>query len=134
MWHPHQQPKSKAWIWALLGAGGAVALSVAGFFIFNTASDPLRTLQEFPVESYLRNHESVLGTHFRAELVLDADLGGEIGKGRLFAFRSLTTERLLPVLVPSDLEQSSFEKGQKYLLELQVQSGGVVVARRCRKS
>jgi hypothetical protein len=134
MWYPPQKSQSRAWLWALLGACGAVALAVIGFMLFQTGSDPLRTFEEFPIEAYLRNHESVLGSRFRAELILDADLGGELGKGRLFSFRSQPTGRLLPILVPDNVGQATFDKGQRYLLELEVRSGGVIYANSCRKS
>ena len=136
VWYPPQysQQKSKAWLWALLGAFGAVAVAIAGLMLFKTGTDPLRTLEEFPIEAYLRNYEAVLGSRFRVELILDADLGGELGKGRLFSFRSQSTGRLLPVLVPEGLNQSIFDKGQRYLLELEVRHGGVLVAKTCNKS
>jgi hypothetical protein len=135
-WYPpHQgQQKSKAWLWALLGAFGAVALAIGGYMLFKTGADPLRTLEEFPIESYLRNHEAVLGSRFRAELILDADLGGELGKGRMFSFRSQSTGRILPVLIPDSIGQSVFDKGQRYQLELEVRTGGIIYANSCKKS
>lgn len=135
-WYPPQQDqqKRKAWLWALTGAFGAVALAIGCFYLFKTGSDPLRTLEEFPIESYLRNHESVLGSRFRAELVLDADLGGELGKGRMFSFRNQSTGRILPILIPDNIGQSVFDKGQRYQLELEVRAGGVIYANSCRKS
>lgn len=135
-WFPPQkgQQKSKAWLWALLGALGAVALALGSFMLFKTGSDPLRTLEEFPIESYLRNPEAVLGSRFRAELILDADLGAELGKGRIFSFRSQSTGRLLPILIQDNIGQSVFDKGQRYQLELEVRAGGVIYANSCRKS
>lgn len=132
VWNPQQ--KSKAWLWATLGAFGALAIAVAFFYMFKTGSDPLRTLEEFPVETYMRNHEAVLGSRFRAELILDADLGGQLGKGRLFSFRSPSTGRILPILISDSIGQATFDKGQRYQLELEVRTGGVIYANSCRKS
>lgn len=136
VWYPshHGEQKNKAWLWALLGAFGAVALAIGAFILFKTGSDPLRTLEEFPVEAYLHNHEAVLGSRFKAELILDADLGGQLGKGRLFSFRSPSTGRILPILISGSIDQSVFDKGQRYQFELEVRSGGVIYANSCRKS
>lgn len=135
-WCPPQgtQQKNKALLWALLGALGVIALAAGGFVLFKTGADPLRTLEEFPAETYLRNHETVLGSRFRAELILDADLGGVLGKGRLFSFRSQSTGRLLPILVPDNIGEAVFDKGQRYQLELEVRTGGMIFANSCRKS
>lgn len=135
-WEQYHQRhvKTNGWLWALLGAIGAVVMAVAAYFVFRTGADPLRTLEEFPVEAYLRNYESVLGSRFRAEFILDADLGGLLGKGRLFSFRSASTGRILPILIGDDIGQSIFDKGQRYQLELEVGAGGVIFARSCRKS
>lgn len=109
-------------------------MAVFGFFLFKTGADPLRTLEEFPIEAYLRNYESVLSTRFRADLILDADLGAELGKGRLFSFRSPSSGRILPILILENSGQSTFEKGQRYQLEVEVRSSGVICAISCHKS
>lgn len=135
-WYPPQsgQQKSKAWLWALIGALGAMALAISVFYLVKTGADPLRTLEEFPIDAYLRNPEAVLGSRFRAELILDADLGGELGKGRLFSFRSQSTGRILPILIQDSIGQAVFDKGQRYQLELEVRTGGVIFANSCHKS
>ena len=131
---PMQPKRSLVWLWVLLGAVGAVALALVVFFSLKVGTDPYRSLEEFPVENYLRNHESLLGSRFKAELTLEAELGGEMGRGRLFSFRSPSTGRILPVLIPEHIQQGTFDRGQRYLLELEVRQGGTIQANGCRKS
>ena len=129
-----QPKKSLAWLWAVLGAAGAVVLAAVIFFSLKVGTDPFRSLEEFPVETYLRNPESLLGSRFKAELTLEAELGGEMGRGRLFSFRSPPTGRILPVLIPEHIQQGTFDRGQRYLLEMEVRQGGVIQANGCKKS
>lgn len=129
-----QPKKSLAWLWALIGAVSAVVIAAAIFLSMKVGTDPFRSLEEFPVETYLRNHESLLGSRFKAELTLEAELGGEMGRGRLFSFRSPSTGRIVPVLIPEHIQQGTFDRGQRYLLELEVRQGGTIQANGCRKS
>lgn len=78
-------------LWAVLGAVGAVALLGLGYVIFQSLQDPYRTLDVFPTEKYLSDYQGVVGSRFRANLIVDAELGGSFEKGRILTFREETS-------------------------------------------
>lgn len=125
---------NKAVLWAVIGAVGAVVLLAVGFLAFRALQDPFRTLEMFPTEKYLSNYESVLGSRFRANLTVDAELGGTYGQGRLLSFRDESTQRSLAIMVPPELSQIGFTKGQSYSAELEVKQGGLIHAHAFQKN
>ncbi|MCF6311707.1 MAG: hypothetical protein L3J39_04580 [Verrucomicrobiales bacterium] len=124
----------KAAVWAALGGVGTVVVLAIGYMVYSSIQDPFRTLDIFPTEKYLRNHESVVGSRFRLELTVVAELGGDFDKGRLLSFRDDASQRALAVLVSPDLGQVSFSKGQSYLAEIEVKNGGLIYAHAFRKN
>ncbi len=115
-------------LWAILGAVGALAVIALGFVILESVKDPYRTLGIFPTEKYLSDYQGVVGSRFRANLIVDAELGGSFEKGRILTFREETSNKALAVLVPPDLAQIGFSKGQNYTAELEVGPGGLIQA------
>lgn len=63
--------------------------------------DPYRTLDVFPTEKYLSDYQGVVGSRFRANLIVDAELGGSFEKGRILTFREETSSKSLAVLAPA---------------------------------
>lgn len=120
--------KSNPVLWAVLGAVGALAILGLGYVIFQSLQDPYRTLDVFPTEKYLSDYQGVVGSRFRANLIVDAELGGSFEKGRILTFREEMTNKALAVLVPPDLAQTGFSKGQNYTAELEVGPGGLIQA------
>ncbi len=120
-------------LWALIGAVVLAALGGVGYLMVTKLEDPFRTLETFPTERYLGNYEAVLGGRFKGDFVVEAELGASFGEGRLFSFRDMETQRIAPVLVPPELNQINFVRGQNYLVEIEVGKGGVLYARNCRK-
>ena len=115
-------------LWAVLGAVGAVALLGVGYLGFQSLRDPYRTLDNFPAEKYLSDYQGVVGNRFRAELIVDAELGGSFERGRILTFRDADSNQALAVLVPPELARISFSKGQRYRAEIEVGPGGLIQA------
>ncbi|HQZ27440.1 MAG: hypothetical protein KA250_10420 [Verrucomicrobiales bacterium] len=115
-------------LWAILGVVGTLAVLGIGYVIFQSVQDPYRTLDVFPTEKYLSDYQGVVGSRFRANLIVDAELGGSFEKGRILTFREETSSKSLAVLVPPDLAQTGFSKGQNYTAELEVGPGGLIQA------
>lgn len=113
----------------MIGGGG-----VGGMMLAKHLSDPLRTLEKFPVAKYLENHRVVAGAKFRGEMRVEADLGWKEGVGRLMVFTTPEDSRPFVVLVPAHLSNIYFSKGQTYLAELEVKEGGLIYANTCRKN
>lgn len=123
----------KAALWGVLGAVGALILAGVAYMAFKGIQDPFRTLDNFPVEKFLANHQSVLGSRFKADLVVDAELGGAFDKGRLMSFRDDSTQKVLALLVGPESSQVGFTKGQRYQVEVEVKEGGLIYAHQFKK-
>lgn len=130
---PKQAGSGKAVIWALSGALGAILIAGVGFLVFQSLQDPYRTLDTFPASRYMEDYQGVVGSRFRAEVVVDAELGGSFEKGRLLSFRDAASQKAIVVLVPPSLSQTSFSKGQSYVTELEVGQGGLIHAHGFKK-
>jgi hypothetical protein len=105
-----------------------------GMALARHMSDPLRTLEAFPVAKYLENHRAVAGAKFKGDLRVEADLGWKEGVGRLMVFTVPGDTRPIVVLIPAQLSNIYFSKGQTYLAELEVKEGGLIYANNCRKN
>lgn len=124
----------KAALWAVFGAVGAIVVLALGFLAYRALQDPFRTLETFPTEKYLSNYESVLGNRFRVNLSVDAELGGTYDQGRILSFRDDATQRSLAIMVPPELSQTGFTKGQSYSAEIEVKQGGMIHAHAFKKN
>ncbi len=106
----------------------AVLLGSIGVGIFFTrfASSPYRTLEPFPLETYVGNYHALEGSRFKATLRVENDLGYSAGAGRLMVFSIEGDGRTLVALVPARLADNLFSRGQRYTAELQVGDGGLI--------
>ena len=98
----------------------------AGFVINRLASDPYRTLEPFPLETYVGNYHALEGSRFKAILRVENDLGYSAGAGRLMVFSIEGDGRTVAALVPARLADNLFSRGQRYTAELQVGDGGLI--------
>lgn len=112
----------------LLVGGGTVLL------FGRLAADPYRTLEPFPLETYLSNYHVLEGSRFRANLRVENDLGYRAGAGRLMVFSVEGDGRTLAALVPARLPDNFFSRGQRYTAELQVGDGGLIQINRYAKN
>jgi hypothetical protein len=97
-------------------------------------TDPLRTLEAFPVSKYLENYRSLQGAQFKGDLTVENDLGFQDGVGRLMVFSSKESPQPFVVMIPSNLAGTYFTKGQHYLAALEVKEGGLIYANSCKKN
>lgn len=127
------QKKSNAVLWGFLGVGIFALLALGVFFLLRYVNDPLRTLEPFPVAKYLDGYKSLAGSKFRGHLRVENDLGWKDGVGRLMVFTVRDEAKPIVVLIPPNLAQTFFVKGQSYAAELEVREGGLIYANSCRK-
>jgi hypothetical protein len=124
---------SKKRVWLIVAA---VLLVVGGGFgglaLTRYLNDPMRTLESFPVGTYLDGYRALAGSKFKADLRAEADLGWKEGVGRLMLFTTPDDSRPIVVMVPAAIDVY-FVKGQTYLAELEVKEGGLIYANSCRK-
>ena len=113
-------------VWVALIAAVLLGSIGGGFFFTHFASNPYRTLEPFPLETYAGNYHAVEGSRFKATLRVENDLGYNAGTGRLMVFSIEGDGRTLVALVPTRLADNLFSRGQRYTAELQVGDGGLI--------
>jgi hypothetical protein len=129
-----KKKKNSAVPWIICGLVLLVVLSGGGFVLARYLNDPLRVLELFPVSKYMENYKSVVGAKFRADLRVENDLGWKDGIGRLMVFTLREDPHPIVVMIPPNLAQTYFTKGQNYMAELEVKEGGLIYANSCRKN
>ena len=112
--------------WLLIAAVMLLAGGGAAFAFSHFAADPYRTLEPFPLETYVGNYHALEGSRFKATLRVENDLGYSAGVGRLMVFSIEGDGRTVAALVPARLADNLFSRGQRYTAELGVSSGGLI--------
>jgi hypothetical protein len=110
-----------------------VIVGILGYFSYKYMADPYRTLEVFPMDKYLGDYRSMTGAKFKADMKVSNDLGFKPDTGRLMVFTLQNDSRPLVVLIPPKFGGLFFEKGQSYLMALEVEDGGLVYADSCEK-
>jgi hypothetical protein len=108
---------------------------IGGWLTMKYLNDPLRTLEAFPVAKYLDSYKGLAGSRFKGNLRVEADLGWKDGVGRLMLFTAPEDNRPVAVMIPAGVANGTFfEKGQTYLMALEVKEGGLIYANTCSKN
>jgi hypothetical protein len=128
-----QKSKRKSVLWISL-AIAVVVLIVGSVATVKYLGDPYRTLEAFPVAKYFEGYRGLMGSRFKSDLRVEADLGYKDGVGRLMVFSTPADSRAIVVLMPPKLASIYFTKGQSYVAELEVREGGLIYANSCRKN
>ena len=126
--------KSHLALWVSLGAVLCLVLAIGGLFLSRYLNDPLRTLESFPVGKYLESYKALAGSKFQGNLRVENDLGWKDGSGRLMVFSLRDNPHPIVVMIPPNLAQIYFTKGQTYEGELEVKEGGLIYANSIRKN
>lgn len=112
-------------VW-LIVAAIVVAVGIGAVLMFkNTVNDPYRTLTTFPVADYMKNSNSLRGNTYKLECTIGDQLAYN-DNGRLFSVE--TGGELLGLRVPPELREVNIQKGQRFLLKVEVDNKGTVVA------
>jgi hypothetical protein len=90
--------------------------------------DPLRTLPQFPANDYFSSYKPLVGTYFRTDLVVDAELGWKQDQGRLMSFKLPPTDHPVAVMIPAKIAGDYFVKGRTYRAKITVREDGLLVA------
>ena len=122
--------------WIIAAILVLVIAGVAGaWFTMRYLNDPLRTLDPFPVAKYLDSYKGLAGSRFKGTFSVEADLGWKDGAGRLMLFTAQDDDRPVAVMIPAGVANGTFfEKGQTYLMALEVKEGGLIYASTCKKN
>ncbi len=104
-------------------------LGIVLFLTLGRKSDTPRRMpsENFPAHDYVNQPNSFVGNRFSAALTVDSQLGFNAAKGRLMAMRDKQNNKLIPVLIPPDID-TTFHKGQEYVIGIHVTEDGLIVA------
>lgn len=90
------------------------------------------SLEDLPVESYLRRPGDFLGNTYLLKGRIDSQIKWEENVGRILAVRSESTDARLPIFVPSEVEQNLYV-GQVYEMRAIIREGGLIYVEALRK-
>ncbi len=113
------------------GIGGVAALLLGGYIFLGGSKDAFRTTTPFPTKEYLESASSLRGNTYKLEATVDKTLEVSQSAGRLFSVEA--GGDMLPVLVPSSLNGTNVERGQKLQFKVQVTENGLIRAEELRK-
>ena len=98
-----------------------------GAYLWQTISDPYRTLAPMDVPAYLENANSLRGNIYKTTGTIDNALAWSPTQGRLF---SVTADgggnEVLPVLIPPEFNHVNVQKGQRFSFKIEVGDKGVL--------
>lgn len=115
----------------LLIAGAAVGT----YYVSGTVSDPYRTLQPLDLQAYYENANSLRSNQYKIDGIVLNQLKWDTTQGRLFSFEVNTPgeDRPVGVLIPPDFSSINIQKGQQFILKVEVGQDGILLARDIRK-
>ncbi|MEO8204750.1 MAG: hypothetical protein ABI615_01125 [Chthoniobacterales bacterium] len=109
------------------------ALLGAKFFMTETG-DPYRKYEKLDVGTYLENSNSLRGNTYKIEGEVMNDLAWSPTEGRLFSFGVDKNASVIPILIPTTLNSVNIQKGQRFVILLEVMDNGILRAREIAKS
>lgn len=125
------QQRTKVWLWFTIPL--SLIVSAAGYFSFLFLQDPFRKLPELRIDQYFGEFKALQGTHYRLRGRVDASLGWNSDKGRLLAFTVEGTQRRVAALLSPSIGNQDFRKGQSYLLDVTVDTQGILMVNQLKK-
>jgi hypothetical protein len=115
-------------------AGAVLLLIVAiagGYFLYQTVSDPYRTLTSLDVESYLENANSLRGNVYKIDATIQDSLAWSPSRGRLFSVE--VKDEIIPLLIPAEFNHLNIQKGQRFNFRVEIGDHGVLRAQAAQK-
>lgn len=89
-------------------------------------------LQALPVAAYLENPENLRGNRYSFDAWIEGQLVWREDVGRLLEVRPADETSRVAVYVPAELDQNLYV-GQRYLLDVRIQRGGLIHVRTLEK-
>lgn len=132
---PRRASSSPNPVWILIVLVAIVAALGGGYYAFNTASDPYRTLSPLDTGSYLENSNSLRGNTYKMRGTIVNQLAWSTGTGRLYSVEveNGSSSDIMPVLIPPDFNQVNIQKGQKFYFEVEVGDKGLLKVKGIKK-
>ncbi len=120
----------------ILGLLMLLVIAAGGFYLFSGTDSSYRTLPNLEVEAYLENANSLRGNTYRLEGTINHSLAWSSTIGRLFSVQVGVgrNARLVPVLIPADLNDVNVQRGQAFQLKIEVVENGLLRVLEMEKS
>jgi len=111
----------------------AIGIAGATFFLKGNSAAFANT-EELDVRTYLDNANSLRGNTYRIEAEIRNALAWSPSNGRLFSVGLDNNRDIVAVLIPPEFNQINFEKGQKFVILVEVTDNGLLKAKDLTKS
>ena len=118
-------------LWFVAAALLALGAIAGGFFAFNRAGDPYRTMTPLPVADYLENSNSLRGNIYKFDGTISQLIEWSATAGRLFSIEAGAD--VVPIVIPPALNHINLDRGQRYYFKIQVGDKGVLTAQDVKK-
>jgi hypothetical protein len=118
----------------MIVAVGIIAFLAVGYWLVTRDIEPYRTVPVLDVAAYLENANSLRGNTYRIEGEVLNSLAWSPTSGRLIAIGVSEGRDVLPVLVPTDLNQINIQKGQRFIFLIEVDEKGILKANNLTKA
>ena len=118
-------------LWIVAAAALALCAIGGGFFVFNRSGDPYRTVTPLPIADYLDNSNSLRGNTYKLDATIFQSIEWSATAGRLFSVEAGAD--VLPILIPSSLNNINLDRGQRYYFKIHVGDKGVLTAEAVKK-
>jgi len=115
-------------IWLL---GGIVVLILAfglGGLLLSTSGEAFRTTAPLEVQAYLENSNSLRGNTYKVKGEVLNQLGYSPSLGRLISVQIDATSDVVPMLIPASLSHINIQRGQRFILKIEVTENGILRA------
>ena len=132
---PRRASSSANPVWILAIVIFVVASMAGGYFLYNTASDPYRTLTELDTDAYLQNSNSLRGNTYKLRGTIADSLAWSQSAGRLFSVEveKSSGSDMIPLLIPPEFNQVNIQKGQKFYFQVEVGDKGLLKVKGIKK-
>lgn len=121
-------------IWMLIGAAVLIGAFLVARSFVGASTEPFRTHQSLDVASYLENANSLRGNVYKLRGEVMNALALSPSEGRLFSFGVNNNSDVVPVLIPTELNHINIQKGQRFILLLEVMDDGILRAKEMTKA
>ena len=129
---PRRASSSANPVWIVIIVVFLAASLGGGYYLYNTVSDPYRTLNQLDTQSYLQNSNSLRGNTYKVSGTIENQLSWS-PIGRLFSVDVEDSSDVLPILVPPEFNQINIQKGQKFYFQVEVGDKGLLKAKGIKK-
>ena len=126
---PRRASSSANPVWILAIVIFIVASMAGGYYLYNRAKDPYRTLTSLDTDAYLQNSNSLRGNTYKVRGTVVDSLQWSQSEGRLISVDVDTSsggDNRIPLLVPPAFNAVNIQKGQKFYFQVEVGDKGIL--------